>query len=217
MTYELPESLEICGADYAIRSGYRAVLDVCAALSDPELSGQEKSYCAMVIFYPDFESIPQEHLDEAMEKLVWFIDCGTKDQAKQRSPRLVDWEQDFPIIAAPVNRVLGTEIRRKDGPEDYGIHWWTFISAYQEIGDCTFAQVVRLRDRKARGKSLDKQDQEWYRRNRDLVDLKRKYTSTDDELCKGVGRQIAAATPILRKQHFSASWVVKATRTLTTS
>lgn len=187
MNYELPESLEIGGVSYAIRSGYRAVLDVCAALSDRELSGQEKTLAALCTFYPEYEDIPPEHLDEALEKLFWFIDCGEEHDKTRKSPRLVDWEKDFQIIAAPVNRVLGTEIRRKTGPDDYGVHWWTFISAYREIGDCTFAQVVRIRDRKARGKSLDKQDREWYRRNRDLVDIQEKYTSAEQDFLKGWG------------------------------
>ncbi len=179
MNYELPESLKIGGVEYSIRSGYRAVLDVCAALTDPKLSGQEKTLSAMCAFYPQYEDIPPDCWDEAMKKLCWFIDCGQEPHGGRKSPRLVDWEQDFHIIAAPVNRVLGMEIRRKTGPEDYGIHWWTFVSAYQEIGDCTFAQVVRIRDQKARGKDLDKQDREWYRRNKDLVDLKTQYTDAD--------------------------------------
>ncbi len=67
------------------------------------------------------------------------------------------------------------------------MHWWYFLAAYQQIGDCTFAQVVRIRDRLTRGKRLDKSDQEWYRKNRHLVDFKRKYTSADDELTKKWG------------------------------
>ena len=54
------------------------------------------------------------------------------------------------------------------------------LATYNEIGDCTFAQVVRIRDHRARGKPLDKTDQEFYRRNRHLVDLKAKYTAQDD-------------------------------------
>ena len=58
---------------------------------------------------------------------------------------------------------------------------WTLIAAYYEIGDCTFAQIVRIRDKKARGKPLDKTEQDWYRKNRNLVDLKTKYTQEDEE------------------------------------
>ena len=101
----------------------------------------------------------------------------------------MDWEQDFPYIVAPVNRVLGTEIRAV--PYDFkenrgGFHWWSFLAAYREIGgDCTFAQVVSLRDKLARGKTLDKADREWLRRNRALVDFRRKYTKAEDALLKG--------------------------------
>ena len=92
----------------------------------------------------------------------------------------MDWEQDFPLIIGPVNRVLGKEIRSVEY-----LHWWTFLSAYMEVGDCTFAQVVAIRDKKARGKKLDKAENEWLKRNRELVDFKRKYTSSDDETLNG--------------------------------
>lgn len=187
MIWDLPERLEVGGVGYDIRWGYRAALDLCAALADPELDGQEKTLAALCIFYPRYQEIPPEQLDEAMEKLCWFLRCGQDRESEKKSPRLVDWERDFPLIAAPVNRVLGTEIRKKTGPEDDGIHWWTFVSAYQEIGDCLFAQVVRIRDRLARGKALDKSDREWYRRNRDLVDLKTRYTGAERELLRQWG------------------------------
>ena len=99
-----------------------------------------------------------------------------------KTPRLVDWEQDYGLMIAPINRVIGREIRAVEY-----MHWWTFLAAYQEIGDCTFAQVVRIRDYLSRGKKLDKADQEWYRKNRHLVDFKRKYTSADDALMKEWG------------------------------
>ena len=90
----------------------------------------------------------------------------------------------YPLIIAPINRVAGTEVRALN---DY--HWWSWLANYGEIGDCTFAQTVRIRDRLARGKQLDKSDREWYQKNRHLVDFKRKYTSADGELMKewGVG------------------------------
>ena len=176
MMYGLPKSLTVCGSEYEIRSDYRAVLDICAALSDNELNEQEKACAALDIFYPAFSEMPVEHYQEALEQCFWFINCG-EEQRDQRTPKLMDWEQDFRYIVAPVNRVLGKEIR--DIPY---LHWWTFISAYYEIGDCTFAQIVRIRDKKARGRALDNQDQEWYRRNRSLVDLKTHYTQKDEDI-----------------------------------
>lgn len=81
--------------------------------------------------------------------MFWFINGGEyEDQMEKKPPRLMDWEQDFQYIIAPVNHVIGREIRA-----DAYLHWWTFLSAYMEIGECTFAQIVRIRDAKSRGKS----------------------------------------------------------------
>ena len=178
----LPTSLEIGGAEYEIRSDYRATLDILAALSDPELGEEDKALAALIILYPGFEDMPPEHYQEAVEKCYWFIDGGSTETVDRKHPRLVDWEQDFQYIVAPINRVTGREIRTVEY-----MHWWTFLAAYYEIGDCTFAQIVRIRNLKAKGKKLDKQDQEWYRQNRHLVDFKTVYTAVEQNTMKQWG------------------------------
>lgn len=177
----LPTSVEVGGQAYEIRSDYRAALDICVALNDPELSDRERAYVALCIFYADFDALPEEHLQEAVDRCLDFLNGGGPKPAG-KSPRVVAWDQDFPLIAGPVNRILGCEIRAAEY-----IHWFTFLAAYGEIGDCTFAQVVRIREQKARGKTLDKQDREWYRRNRHLVDFAAQYTSSEQELLKEWG------------------------------
>ena len=181
--YELPKSVTVCGSEYEIRSDYRAVLDICAALNDPELDDQDKSAALLEIFYPGLSEMPPEHYQGAVEKCLWFIGGGAEETAQTgKQPRLLDWEQDFAYIVAPVNRVLGQEIRAAEY-----LHWWSFLSAYMEIGECLFAQIVRIRERKATGKKLDKSDQEWYRKNRHLVDFKNTYTDQDADILKQWG------------------------------
>ena len=97
MNYDLPTSVEIGGESYAVRSDYRAILDICAAMSDVELNTQEKSIVALSIFYPDLEKIPSEGMREALERCFWFINWGGQPENRQQ-PKLVDWEQDFPYI-----------------------------------------------------------------------------------------------------------------------
>lgn len=177
MEYTLPKTAHVNGREYSIRSDYREILDICEALTDPELTGQEKAEVMLGIFYPDLEDIPPEDLQEAAKQCVWFINCGETEKRQRPAPKLMDWSQDFRYIAAPINRVLGKEIRELEY-----LHWWTFISAYYEIGDCLFAQIVRIRSLKVRGKPLDKAEQEWYRENRDLVDLKTTITEAENEV-----------------------------------
>lgn len=86
------------------------------------------------------------------------------------------------MIIAPINRIAGCEVRALEY-----LHWWTFMSYYREIGDCLFSQVVSIRDKKARGKTLEKQEKEFYRRNRDLIDLKTTYTEAEKDVLAAWG------------------------------
>jgi hypothetical protein len=66
-----------------------------------------------------------------------------------------------------------------------GLHWWTFLAAYMEMGgDCLMSQIVHIRDKQAHGKPLDKQERQWLRRNRNLVELRPKFTSAEEDLIK---------------------------------
>jgi len=189
MIYDLPTSIEVCGVEYEIESDYRAILDIIIALSDQELDQREKACVALDIFYPRFSAhdggkpMPPEHYEEALNKCFRFIDRDEEPQTHKKSPRLMDWEKDFQYIVSPINRVVGREIRSMEY-----MHWWTFLAAYMEIGgDCTFAQIVAIRDKLARHKTLDKAERDWYRRNRDLVDFSTKYTDAEKSILKEWG------------------------------
>lgn len=178
MIYDLPKSLLVRGDEYEIRSDFREILDIMEILNDVEITEQERGYLTLLFFYPDFQNMPPEHYQEALKQCFWFINGGKYDeQTKEKPARLMDWEQDFPHIIAPVNRVLGCESR-----ECEYLHWWTFLSAYMEIGECTFSQIVHIRDAKHRGKKLSDSDKEWYKRNRALVDIKTKYTDKEKDI-----------------------------------
>lgn len=174
MDYCLPTKVNIDGTDYEIRSDYRAVLDICTALSDYSLSDREKATAIIVIFYVDASAIPQEQYKKAIQECFKFIDGG-QNRPHRKMPRLVNWEQDFQYIVAPINKASGMEIRAVDY-----MHWWTFLSFYNEIdGECTFAQIVSIRDKKARCQKLSKEEKEWYRRNKDIVDIKQTYSDQE--------------------------------------
>lgn len=174
MIYDLPTSVYIDGTEHEINSDYRAILDIICAMVDPNLDNEEKALVLLNIFYPNLELI--DNYEHAIKECLKFINMG-EEQVEKPSPKLMDWEQDFQYIVAPVNRVMGCEIRSLNY-----LHWWTFIGAYYEIGDCTFAQIVRIRDQKAKGKKLDKFDQEWYNNHREIVDIKMTYSDAEQSL-----------------------------------
>lgn len=169
-SWELPESATINGREFPIRSDYRAALDALSILGDPEIDDHERGVLALTVLYPDLADMGPEDVGPAQNFLRWFLEGG---DSRRRPPRakLADWEQDFPIIVGAVNRVLGYEAREVEH-----LHWWTFLAAYCEVGDCLFAQVVAIRKKIAQGRRLEAHERRFYNENRDLVDLAHRET-----------------------------------------
>lgn len=182
MNYSLPKSVNINGTVFAVRYDFRVILEILEMLNDPDLSDHDKQICLLTMFYPDWEKI--KDVQEAIRQCYIFIDEG--DKPKKKSPRLIDWEQDFEYIIAPINRVLGYEVRAVDYDpisNTGGVHWWTFLSGYMEMGtDSLMAQIVNIRNKLARGKKLEKYEREWLRQNRSIVDIKKKYSEKENEI-----------------------------------
>lgn len=171
----LPDSLMISGEKYSIRSDYRNVLQVFEAFSDPDLEDYEKWIVAVYLLFEDFycaddvEDAVQSGFDlkEAAEQIIWFISAGTPEKDKVPVPTY-NWQQDEQIIFSAVNKVAGKETRQSDY-----MHWWTFLGYFNEVGEGTFSFIVGIRDKLNKGKKLEKYEKEFYKNNRDLVDIKK--------------------------------------------
>lgn len=160
------------------------ILDILTAMNDPDIfepgmtedeKQAEKVLTMLQILYIDFDRMPPSDWKEASEKACEFIDCGIRDDGTPK-PRLMDWEQDAPIIVPAVNKVCNFDVRSVKY-----MHWWTFFGYYMEIGECMLSTVVSIRDKKRRGKKLEKWEQEFYRNNKSIVDLKSKKAERSEE------------------------------------
>ena len=177
MMWDLPIAVEINGKSHPIRNrcDYRVVLDVICALNDNELTEDEKVKCALFIFYEDISQI--DDFDTAIKEMFRIINGGEEqEESAEQKPQLMDWQHDFSVLVAPINHVLGYEVRSVDY-----LHFYTFLSAYMEIGECTWATVVSIRKKKTTRKKLEKWEQEFYRDNKKMVDLPRKLTAEELE------------------------------------
>ena len=179
--WEFPTSLNVGGIDYEIRTDYRAVLDLFTALTDPNLTDENEQITAYMqsrvileIMFPDCDNIPAEHIQEALDKVSEFIDMGISDDRKK--PKTMDWEQDAPILIPAINKVLNCEIRAAQY-----MHWWTFLGAYMEIGESLFSNIIHIRQKKAKGKKLEKWEQDFYNENKSLIDFKQKDQRSNEE------------------------------------
>lgn len=182
MRYDLPHAVRLRGKEFRINADFRAALDIFEVLNDPELSQQERLTLALGFFYPEVEKIPEDCLEQAVAECFRFLSGGQEEKEENKGPVLMSWEQDFPLIIAPINRVVGREIR-----EEPFFHWWSFLGAYMEIGECLFARVVSIREKRRSGRKLDKADEEFYRKNREMVELPQRLTTDEKELLKHWG------------------------------
>lgn len=178
MIYELPLSVKIDGIPCEIRNkcDFRVVLDVIDALNDTELSEEERLQCALFIFYGE-EIKKVTNYEEAINQMFIVINCGEEEQEDDKKPRVMDWKHDFPVLAPPISRTLGYDVRT---PDRY-THWWTFIGAYMEIGECTFSNIVTIRKKRMKGIKLEKWEEEFCRENKKLVDLPMKLSQEEQD------------------------------------
>ena len=109
MDYGLPTSVTIGGHNFPVRYDFRVIMDIFEAINDPDMDDQERVIAVLTMFYPDYKNLPD--CEEAVKKLFWFINGGEEAADRRRGPKLMDWQQDYRLIIAPINPVLGQETR----------------------------------------------------------------------------------------------------------
>ena len=177
MIGELPRTLTVNDRDYPIRTDFRDALNIFQALNDPELSNKEKVAVMLDCLYEDFAEMDPQDMDEAMKQAAWFLDGGGTAEGTEDhrpGPKIYEWDQDESIIFSAVNKVAGCEVRAKEY-----MHWWTFLGYFYEIGDGLFSTVLNIRQKRAKGKKLEKWEQEFYRNNKKMCDLRKRYTEEE--------------------------------------
>lgn len=173
MIWDLPKQLQVCGTAYDIRTDYRDILRILCAFDDPDLDEQEKLLVCLMVLYEDFEDMPRDHYEEALKAAKDFIDHGADSG---RSPaRTMDWEQDANLIFPAVNAAAGEEIRGLPY-----LHWWTFLGYFMSIDrKSTYATVLGLRQKKARGKKLEKWERDFWNANKGICKLQKKLSQDE--------------------------------------
>lgn len=161
--FEIPTSIQIDEQSLAIREqgDYRIILACFAALNDVDCTKEERVYCALIIFYEDFNSLEDllqfPQLEEALKKMYWFFNCGEDSMTAVNKPyKLIDWDKDSQLIASAINKVANIEIRAVEY-----IHWWTFMGYYLAIGESPLATIVGIRSKIMEGKKLEKYEQKF--------------------------------------------------------
>lgn len=161
----MPYSVENNGKEIRITNNcdYRVVLDCIEISSDRELTDSERTLVTLGVFYDNVDDITDQK--QAIEDMIKIVDCGEEKKQTSLEPtpqlEIVDFNKDFNLYVSAINKILGYDIR-----EPRFTHWWTFMSAYREIGEGYFSEVVKIRKKRyVDHKPLDKSEQEFYSKN----------------------------------------------------
>lgn len=178
--HRLPKTLNVHDTDIPIKSDFRDILYLFQIFEDKDLLDQEKFMLAMENFYETDDYLLD--CENACKQMILFINAGQEDEPKKANEKqLYDWDKDFNIIVAPINKILNYDVRGVDY-----LHWWTFLSAFMEIGECTFSTFVGIRDKLSSGKRLDKTEKKFYNDNKSRIDLVKKYDSVTQNLMDAI-------------------------------
>lgn len=176
----LPQTLNINGRAYKIRSDYRDILQIIAAFGDKELSDEEKAYVCLKRLFVAMESIPKSDYQDAYEAAITFIECHISD--RKPSPKVVNWEKDEQLIFPAINKVAGMEVRAVPY-----MHWWTFLGYFQSIDrEDIWGFILTIRQKRVKGKKLEKYEKDFLNANRDIceVEFREEKATTEDNLAK---------------------------------
>ena len=166
MLGQLPKTLTINGKSYRIRTDYRNILRIFEAFADKDLSDKEKMLVCLRRMFVDFSKLPYDDYKEAYEQVYWFIGCG-KQEEKRPPVRTFNWIKDEPLMFPAVNKAAGLEVRAVPY-----LHWWTFMGYFESIdAESLFGTVLSIRQKKARGKKLEKYEREFMQNNKALMAL----------------------------------------------
>ena len=181
----LPESLIINENEYPIRSDYRNVLDIFEMFSDVDIESSDRYMIAIYMMYEDFASAEDVEkaaangfdVEEAYRQLLWFISCGKpKDKGKKIERPVYDWSKDEQMIFSSVNKAAGKEVRSA-----LYMHWWTFMGYFNEIGEGLFSYITSIRNKIKNNKKLDKDEYEFCKKNKDLIEIKPPKTAEEQQ------------------------------------
>lgn len=163
--YSVPTNIQIGDKSMTIRNqgDYRMVIDCFNILQDLSLSQQERILFCLGVFYniDDLSELNDIDITEAANKMFEFFNCGSLESPGLKTKhKLIDWEKDEQLICSAINAVVHTEIRLMPY-----VHWWTFMSYYNAIGESALSTVVTIRNKIATNKKLEKYEQKFRAEN----------------------------------------------------
>ena len=171
----LPTRVEIDSKEYEINSNFRTSLLFSILMENKDIPSNLKIRQALKLYYP----VIPKNTEKSIEKIIWFYTRGKEYKAstgKGNNVKILDYEEDADLIYSAFMSQY-----RIDLQDIEYLHWWTFLSAFREIREGVYAMVLQIRVKQAKGIPLEKEEQKFYRENKDIIDIEMELTEEERE------------------------------------
>ena len=171
----VPESVEIDGIEYEIRTDFRVSILFEMMMQDAELSDKEKLLKALELYYP----IIPGNVGEAIEKIKWFYRCGkdivkSSNNSKGESIKIYDYEYDDDYIYSAFLSQYGVDLQ-----DVKHLHWWKFKAMFKSLNeDNKIVKIMQYRNIDL-SKIKDKEQNIYYRKMKKLYEIPRSATEIE--------------------------------------
>lgn len=183
LLHELPHTVRVHGMEYGINYDFRTSILFDLTMRSPELSAEEKIYCALQLYYPGGR--PKD-INAAMDAVLDFYNCGKsvrppekeepRNQTRQRFKKekaVYSFAEDAPYIYAAFREQYGIDlqaIRREE------LHWWEFMALFESLSEQTkFSKIMYYRSVSTSGMSKEQR--------RHINEMKKLYALEDESTC----------------------------------
>lgn len=142
LTNALPETVEVDGSVFNIRTDFRIGIQVSLAIQDTELDELEKIEKVITLYYVD--SFPSD-LEKAINAVIDFHIRKELTQSEWSPKSLkkvvddtLDFDYDSDNVCADFQREYGLDLT---DPTLY-IHWWRFLALLNGLSDTSLIKTI---------------------------------------------------------------------------
>lgn len=161
LTAPAPKTVQIAGAEVPICWDFRTSVRF-ELLMEENLPDEEKLSRALLLYYPGIH-FPNEQVEEAVEKLIWFYSAGKEKsgsgEGAGHKDTIYSYEYDDEYLYAAFLDQYGVDLN--DTPQ---LHWWKFRAMFASLrSDSRIVEIMGYRSVEITPK-MSREQQQFYRK-----------------------------------------------------
>lgn len=175
---DMPEEYE----GYRIDSSFQTGILISMCMSDDELNEQEQLVIAVNLLFED--EIPP--MDIAISGIAWFMSANNYDNyegIKPSSVKLMDYNVDQWRIYSAFRSQYHIDLNTAD------MHWFIFRGLLDNLSECSFTDVIQLRQKKIPS-YLSAKEKEEFKKKQKIYELGKTGKEADADLSEAEKKRV---------------------------